>query len=70
MQNVWLNEKHRIITDAQLKLIQEKVDDVQFSIWAWSAAKQDRDQLWWVHCRPVENVDTAHVDILSQRGPA
>ena len=30
MQNVWLNEKHRIITDAQLKLIQQKVDDVQF----------------------------------------
>ena len=30
MQNVWLNEKHRIITDAQLELIQQKVDDVQF----------------------------------------
>lgn len=30
MQNVWLSEGKKIISEAQLKRIQEKVDDVQF----------------------------------------
>lgn len=58
MENVWLNHTKPLLSDAKLKLIQQRVDQVGFPSSLGRLPNKNFHQLWGIYGRSVENVNS------------